>query len=101
MTTKIGCQFTGCAWSIKHDSEALAIALLTSHSQNHKGASVVATSKQKNPKIDRPEVKQDISDEEWQSFEAEWGRFKKCTKISNDEIADQLFQHCIALQCGS
>ena len=94
MTTKIGCQFTGCAWSIEHDSEAVAIALLTSHSQNHKGASVVATSKQKTPKIDRPEVKQDISDEEWQSFEAEWGRFKKCTEMGNDEIADQLFQCC-------
>ena len=49
---------------------------------------------QKVPKIDRQELKQDISDEEWQSFEAEWRRFKHCTEMSRSEVPDQLFQCC-------
>ena len=55
---------------------------------------VASSLKQKVPKIDRPEVKQDISDEDWQSFEAEWKRFKRCTEMRNEEVADQLFQCC-------
>ena len=96
MSTKINCQVTGCTYVVEHESEAVAIAMLTSHSQNHKGnSSPAATStKQKVPKIDRPEVKQDISDEDWQSFEAEWRRFKRCTEMRNEEVADQLFQCC-------
>ncbi len=96
MSTKINCQVTGCTYVVEHESEAVAIAMLTSHSQNHRGnSSTTATStKQKVPKIDRPEVKQDISDEDWQSFEAEWRRFKRCTEMRNEEVADQLFQCC-------
>ena len=93
MSTKIKCQFTGCDWAAEHASEAVAIAILTSHSQNHRGNPAAAT-KQKTPKIERPEVKQDISDEEWQSFESEWTRFKRCTEMSAEEVADQLFQCC-------
>ena len=94
MSTKIECQVNGCDWSIEHVSEAVAIALLVSHSQNHKETHSNTATKQKTPKIDRPEIKQDISDEEWQSFEAEWYRFKKCTVMALDEVADQLFQCC-------
>ena len=43
---------------------------------------------------DRPELKQDIKDEEWYSFEAEWRRFKCCMDIRMAEVADQLFQCC-------
>ena len=43
------------------------------------------------PKIDRPELKQNVDDEKWQSFEAEWHRFKRCTAMSPDKVADQLF----------
>ena len=76
-------------------SEAVAIAMLTSHNNNvHQGTTTRASTRQKVPKIDRPELKQDIDDEEWQSFEAEWRRFKRCTQMSQGEVADQLFQCC-------
>ena len=97
MVTSISCQVSGCSYVAEHESEAVAIAMLTSHSQNHQGntsKAVASSSKQKVPKIDRPEVKQDISDEDWQSFEAEWKRFKRCTEMRNEEVADQLFQCC-------
>ena len=97
MVTSICCQGSECSYGAEHESEAVAIAMLTSHSQNHQGTTsnaVASSSKQKVPKIDRQEVKQDLSDEDWQSFEAEWKRFKRCTEMRNEEVADQLFQCC-------
>ena len=97
MTTKIQCQFTGCEFEVENASEAVAIVMLTSHISTHQQQSTPAAppvARQKVPKIDRPELKQDIDDEEWYTFEAEWKRFKRCTDIPNDEVADQLFQCC-------
>ena len=94
MTTTINCQYTGCQYVAQHNSEAVAIAMLTSHNSIHSGAAPRAATKQKVPRIDRPELKQDVSDEDWQTFEAEWRRFKRCTEMSDNEVADQLFQCC-------
>ena len=52
-----------------------------------------ASTKQPLPKIDRPELKQDISHEDWATFESEWKRFKRCTKIDDHEVAHQLFPY--------
>ena len=92
--TRINCQFNQCDYVAEHTSEAVAIAMLTSHNNVHQGSGLRVATKQKVPKIDRPELKQDIDDEEWQTFEAEWRRFKRCTEMSQGETADQLFQCC-------
>ena len=71
--------------------------MFTSHTAAHQSASMptpVSAVKQRLPKIDRPELKQDTTDEDWATFEAEWKRFKRCTHMTPDEIADQLFQCC-------
>ena len=94
MTTTIECQYTGCEYVAENNSEAIAIAMLASHNNIHSGAAPRAATKQKVPRIDRPELKQDVSDEDWQTFEAEWRRFKRCTEMSDNEVADQLFQCC-------
>ena len=57
-------------------------------------ATVNTTAKQKVPPIDRPEIKQDVTDEDWATFIAEWSRFKRCTDIPGRCIGDQLFQCC-------
>ena len=87
MSTRIECQVTGCDYVAEHTSENVAIALLTSHGQNHK------KSKQKAP-IDRAECKQDISIEEWQEFESDWSRFKRSHDV-DDDVANQLFHCCV------
>ena len=95
MSTKIECQVTDCHYVAEHDSENVAIAMLTSHNLIHQqSATPPPIQRQRLPKIDRPELKQDVDDEEWYTFEAEWRRFKRCTLIPTDEIADQLFQCC-------
>ena len=90
MSTRIECQVTGCDYVAEHASEGVAIALLTSHGQNHK-----KSGKQKAPHIERPELKQDISIEEWQVFENDWSRFEKYIDIEDGDLADQLFQCCV------
>ena len=95
MATQIPCQFTGCEYVAENLSEAVAIAMYSSHTASHQQTSTSAsTSKQRMPKIDRPELKQDTTDEDWATFEAEWKRYKRCTHITPNEIADQLFQCC-------
>ena len=78
-TTRINYHFTQCDYVAAHPSEAVAIAMLASHNNVHQQGTAQNSTKQRVPKIDRPELKQDVNDEEWQSFEAEWRRFKRCT----------------------
>ena len=95
MATEIPCQFSGCDYVANHASEAVAIVMYSSHTASHQQSSSSASAtKQRMPKIDRPELKQDTTDEDWATFEAEWKRFKRCTHITPDEVADQLFQCC-------
>ena len=67
-----------------------------SHGNSHLGNSTSADRRThaKPPQISRPEVKQDISAEEWYSFEEEWKRFKRITDLHTSEIPDQLLQCC-------
>ena len=98
MSIKLSCQFTGCEWKIEHDSEAVAIALLTSHGNVHLHRLAGPTgSRSKQPKVDRPELAQDISDEDWETFEEEWRRFKRSWHTSSTtqlEVTDQLLECC-------
>jgi len=77
-------------------SEAVAIVMLNSHLLSHQqpSHSGPGSAKQKIPPIIRPEIKQDVSDEDWSTFVAEWGNFKRCTDIPAGCDADQLFQCC-------
>ena len=93
MTTKIDCQLPDCEYVAEHASEAVAIAMLTSHNMTHLPSSS-GSSSSRAPKIDRPVLKQDITDEEWTMFKREWERFKKCFSFT-DNLNDQLFQCCV------
>ena len=92
---KIPCQFPGCEVEIEHTSEAVAVAMFQSHVVSHSQVTTSAkVPSQRLPPIPRPEVKQDISEEDWISFVAEWTNFKRCTEIGNNQIPDQLYQCC-------
>ena len=70
--------------------------MFSSHVVVHQQPAAIAgtSAKQKVPRIDRPEIKQDASDEDWDTFNSEWNRFKRCTYIPPQYVADQLFQCC-------
>lgn len=94
-TVQIPCQFTECTFVAKHDLETVAVAMFNSHLLTHQPqSSSRSTTKQKLPPIARPNVKQDITEEEWTAFELEWNRFKRCTDIPHGQEADQLYDCC-------
>ncbi len=88
--------YPGCEEIIEHESEAVAIAYLNNHNTVHTAAAASTSSvaQRKTPQILRPELKQDITAEEWYSFVAEWKTYKRIAKIPESELADQLYQCC-------
>ena len=68
--------------------------MFNSHVMSHQRATPSSSSKQKLPPIQRPEIRQDVSDEDWATFLAEWDHFKRCTEISDNLIADQVYLCC-------
>ena len=94
MVISIPCQFDGCSHVVNHDLEAVALAMFNSHLMSHNQPKSSSSNSQRLPPIPRPEVKQDISEEDWVTFEAEWKNFKRCTSLSEESVADQLFQSC-------
>ena len=91
----IECQFPNCAHTSAHELESVALAMFNSHLASHQQPTgAIGGSKQKVPPIQRPEIKQDIDVEEWNTFVAEWRHFKRCADISTNSVADQLFQCC-------
>ena len=91
---EIPCQFPDCNFKATNDSEAVAIVMFNSHVMSHQRAAPNASSSQKLPPIQRPEIRQDVSDEDWASFLAEWEHFKRCTDIPTDRITDHLYLCC-------
>ena len=92
--TQIKCAFPECTYIAAHESEQVAVLLFQSHLASHTQPTAVKSSKQKLPPIERPKLKQDISEEEWGTFIQEWKRFKRCTDIPTGQEADQLFDCC-------
>ena len=97
--TQIKCAFAGCTHVSESESEQIALAQFQSHLAGHQMAAhqppqARAPTKQKLPPIERPKIKQDVTEEEWNSFTQEWKRFKRCTEIPTGQEADQLFDCC-------
>ena len=94
----IDCQFSGCTVTIDHASEPVALAMFQSHMMTHQAVATAAAAStgysQKLLPIQRPEVKQDISEEDWDAFMVEWTNFKRCTNLPSTNITDQLYQCC-------
>ena len=91
--TKIDCNFPNCTYFAEHDSEQVDIIQFQNYLASHQQP-LQKTTKQKLPPIERPTIKQDITEEEWDSFNQEWKRFKRCTDIPISQEADQLFDYC-------
>ena len=93
---EIPCQFTGCDFKSVNDSEQVAIVMFNSHVMIHQGGTPKpsSSSAQKLPPIPRPEIRQDVSDEDWATFLSEWDHFKRCTEIPDERVSDHLYLCC-------
>jgi hypothetical protein len=95
MATIIVCEAPGCHVSIEDVSEVIAIARFNSHMLHHSGnAGAGQPALQRAPKMERPRISQDSSEEVWMNFVRRWNLFKKCTSMKAEELQGQLFLCC-------
>ena len=90
----IECQYTGCSYKAENASEQIALAMFNSHILTHSQPARAPTQSQKLPPIPRPEIKQDVDEEDWESFVAEWENFKICGAIPQEQLTVQLLSCC-------
>ena len=76
----IACPIADCDYSTGDVDPAVAAALLTVHNNIHVGAAAPHhTAKQKAPKLSRPSISSESSEETWNAFKARWTLFKRGT----------------------
>ena len=97
VNTEIACGVANCGFVARHESENVAICLMNNHNVTHttgNNSTHAGAASSRAPKANRPEVKQDITDEEWNIFLVEWERYKKCYTFAAGQLQEQLFQCC-------
>ena len=88
----IECPINGCDYATTDVEASVAVALLNIHNNVHVASNNVA--KQRPPKLDRPTIAKESSEEVWNTFNSRWKLFKRGTHLSEEETVQQLFQCC-------
>ena len=93
--TRVECGFTECDYISENASEQVALMQFQSHMAVHQQSQVSrpATTKQKLPPIERPKLKQDINEEEWDTLHRNGSAssaaqaFQSARRLTNSLIA--------------
>ena len=88
----IDCPIDGCNYNTGDVEANIAVALLTIHNNVHVAGN--SATKQRPPKLDRPSIGKESSEEVWNTFKTRWQMFKRGTHLSADDTVQQLFQCC-------
>ena len=90
----IRCPIEGCTYETEDVDVAIAAALLNVHGNVHKYESSTSSKKQKPPKLDRPHIGLDSSEETWNVFITRWKMFTDSSELTQVESVRQLFHCC-------
>eukprot|EP00111_Clytia_hemisphaerica_P012758 TCONS_00037534-protein len=97
----ITCPIPDCTYEIPDGTEPmLAAAQLNLHALTHTHAAAITQhrapqpTKQKPPKIARPTISKDTTEEDWNTFVKKWNLFKNGTDIPATQITTHLWQCC-------
>lgn len=94
----IHCPIPGCDFTIAAETEpVLAAAQLNLHALTHTHATSTnpaQPTKQKPPKISRPSITKDTTEEDWNTFVKKWNLFKNGTDIPPTQVTTHLWQCC-------
>ena len=95
--TIIKCGYTDCDYKSEHESEQVASLQFQSHMAVHTSkvqAPASGDSVRAKPEVEKPVLKQDITEEEWDSFTQEFRRYKRRLRTPVGQEADDLFDCC-------
>ena len=92
----LNCPIPDCGYVTEDVDVVGAAAQLNIHALMHQrgGGTMVRSSKQKPPKIDRPSISVGATEEQWNTFIKRWNLFKQGTDIPDGQLASQLWQCC-------
>ena len=93
----ISCPVTTCEYKTEDVEPSLAVALLTLHNHEHMANPVRSNdnpTKQKPPKLERPRIGKESSEETWNVFYTRWTLFVRGTAMTTEETVQQLFECC-------
>lgn len=88
------CPFDGCGYKTDDLDPILAAAQLNIHALSHTQKTATGAVKQKPPKINRPTICKDTTEEDWNTFLKKWELFKNGTDIPNAQVSTHLWQCC-------
>eukprot|EP00111_Clytia_hemisphaerica_P011054 TCONS_00032366-protein len=88
------CPIAGCDYNTDDVAPEVAASLLTVHNNAHVGAAAPHNAKQKAPKLLRPSISSESTEETWNAFKARWTLFKRGTQLTPQDVTQQLFQCC-------
>ena len=95
--TIIKCGYTDCDYKSEHESEQVASLQFKSHMAVHASkvqAPASGDSGRAKPEVEKPILKQDVTEEEWDSFTQAFRRYKRRIRSPVGQEADDLFDCC-------
>ena len=92
----IQCPCDGCEYETADMSEAVTVALLNAHTAGTHNAPVAGNTQQRRrtPKVDRPVLKDNMTEESWNAFLQSWNIFVRGNDVEDAELTVQLYSAC-------
>ena len=92
----VACPVSNCNYKTEDVEVSLAVALLNLHNNEHlmRATDQQSENKQKPPKMERPRIGKESSEETWNMFLTRWRLFTRATKMTAEETVQQLFACC-------
>ena len=92
----VNCEFSDCKYKTPEGELAVVVELLKMHfAAQHKSADKEPTkSAAKLEKAKRPELKLEMSDEDWAYFLNRWESYKKAAGLEEEDVVIQLMECC-------
>ena len=89
----IKCPIATCGYATGEVADAVAVALLNIHAMTHTAAAPpAAPSCGKGPKLERPKIALEASNEDWNAFCRRWTAYRKGSGIDNAAASGQLLE---------
>ena len=88
------CDGTDCSYETGEQDANIAIALLNNHTSTNHVAPTVPRVVRRAPRVERPTLSDNISEEHWLGFRKSWDMFTQANAVSNEDQPVHLYACC-------
>eukprot|EP00111_Clytia_hemisphaerica_P013685 TCONS_00040255-protein len=98
--TVLNCPIPGCGFATDDVDVVGAAAILNAHTYTHMVVPQPAAPPVRGPKLDRPKLQLNCTNEDWNAFQRRWETYRTGSGIRDDIAAGQLLE-CTTEQLGN